>query len=360
MDDIIYEQDYTRYERTAETERAEAIFNQAIDGGFFKAFADAMDKIPKIIVEKDKENYEYLLDRLDAVAKRKHGRIRGIVDYHKWESHIEVFLPFLGFESPEDLELMKEIAEKAHAVTVSPYEDGVRLYIMNNYFEELMTDAHQDYLKFDAIMQDEKLVSMLGVPQLSEEEQYYADRLNAVLDRFEEETDYDRTTVFQAVLAKVMKEDEENQTLERIVVIAETLAEAIGADIYEIAPAVPYTKADLNWMDKKSRSSVEMNDPSSRPAIGSKRDNMADYDTVFVGFPIWWYVAPTIINTFLESYDLTGKTIVPFATSGGSDMGKTNEKLLPSCAGAKLIEGKVFKSNVTKAEMNKWAEMLSI
>lgn len=142
--------------------------------------------------------------------------------------------------------------------------------------------------------------------------------------------------------------------------VAETLAEAIGADIYEIAPAVPYTKADLNWMDKKSRSSVEMNDPSSRPAIGSKRDNMADYDTVFVGFPIWWYVAPTIINTFLESYDLTGKTIVPFATSGGSDMGKTNEKLLPSCAGAKLIEGKVFKSNVTKAEMNKWAEMLSI
>ncbi len=160
MEDIIFEQDYTRYEKTPETERAEAIFNQAIDGGCFKAFADAMDKIPKIIVQKDKENYEYLLDRLDAVAKRKHGRIRGIVDYHKWESHIEVFLPFLGFESPEDLELMKEIADKAHAVTASPYEDGVRLYVMINYFEELMTDAHQDYLKFDAIMQDEKLVSM--------------------------------------------------------------------------------------------------------------------------------------------------------------------------------------------------------
>jgi len=234
MEDIIFEQDYTRYEKTPETERAEAIFNQAIDGGFFKAFADAMDKIPKIIVQKDKENYEYLLDRLDAIAKRKHGRIRGIVDYHKWESHIEVFLPFLGFESPEDLELMKEIADKAHAVTVSPYEDGVRLYVMINYFEELMTDAHQDYLKFDAIMQDEKLVSMLGVPQLSEEEQYYADRLNAVLDRFEEETDYDRTTVFQAVLAKVMKEDEENQTLERIVVIAEALlGKALSEDFDE-------------------------------------------------------------------------------------------------------------------------------
>lgn len=142
--------------------------------------------------------------------------------------------------------------------------------------------------------------------------------------------------------------------------VAETLAEAIGADIFEIEPKVPYTKADLDWTNRQSRSSIEVNDPASRPAIAGMRDNMADYDTLFVGFPIWWYVAPTIINTFLESYDLTGKTIIPFATSGGSGMGKTNEKLLPSCAGAKLIEGKVFKSNVSKAEMNQWASGLSL
>ena len=142
--------------------------------------------------------------------------------------------------------------------------------------------------------------------------------------------------------------------------VAETLAEAIGADIFEIEPKVPYTKADLDWTNRQSRSSIEMNDPASRPAIAGVRDNMADYDTLFVGFPIWWYVAPTIINTFLESYDLTCKTIIPFATSGGSGMGKTNEKLLPSCAGAKLIEGKVFKSNVSKAEMNQWASGLSL
>jgi flavodoxin len=142
--------------------------------------------------------------------------------------------------------------------------------------------------------------------------------------------------------------------------VAETLAEAIGADIFEIEPKVPYTKADLDWTNRQSRSSIEMNDPASRPAIAGVRDNMADYDTLFVGFPIWWYVAPTIINTFLESYDLTGKTIIPFATSGGSGIGKTNEKLLPSCAGAKLIEGKVFKSNVSKAEMNQWASGLSL
>lgn len=140
--------------------------------------------------------------------------------------------------------------------------------------------------------------------------------------------------------------------------VAEKLSEAIGADLYAIEPEVPYTKADLDWMDKKSRSTIEMNNPTSRPAIAGKRDNMNDYDTVFVGFPIWWYVAPTIINTFLESYDLTGKTIIPFATSGGSDMGKTNEKLLLSCKGAKLLDGKVFKASVSGADLAKWAEGL--
>ena len=140
--------------------------------------------------------------------------------------------------------------------------------------------------------------------------------------------------------------------------VAEKLSEAIGADLYAIEPEVPYTKADLDWMDKKSRSTIEMNNPASRPAIAGKRDNMNDYDTVFVGFPIWWYVAPTIINTFLESYDLTGKTIIPFATSGGSDMGKTNEKLLPSCKGARLLNGKVFKASVSGADLAKWAEGL--
>lgn len=140
--------------------------------------------------------------------------------------------------------------------------------------------------------------------------------------------------------------------------VAEKLSEAIGADLYAIEPEVPHTKADLDWMDKKSRSTIEMNNPASRPAIAGKRDNMNDYDTVFVGFPIWWYVAPTIINTFLESYDLTGKTIIPFATSGGSDMGKTNEKLLPSCKGAKLLNGKVFKASVSGADLAKWAEGL--
>lgn len=140
--------------------------------------------------------------------------------------------------------------------------------------------------------------------------------------------------------------------------VAENLAETIGADIFCIEPEIPYTKSDLDWTNKESRSSIEMNDPASRPSIKDKRDNMGDYNTVFVGFPIWWYVAPTIINTFLESYDFTGKTIIPFATSGGSGMGKTNEKLLPSCPGAKLLEGKVFNGNTSKNDLSAWASRL--
>ena len=123
---------------------------------------------------------------------------------------------------------------------------------------------------------------------------------------------------------------------------AEYLAKAEGADLFEIKPAVPYTSADLNWMDKKSRSSVEMSDPSSRPEIAGKLANMADYDMVFIGFPIWWYVAPRIIDTFVESYDFSGKILVPFATSGGSGMGKTVDELKKLCPHADWKAGRML------------------
>ena len=142
--------------------------------------------------------------------------------------------------------------------------------------------------------------------------------------------------------------------------LAKTLAEAAGADLFEIKPETLYTRGDLNWMDKKARSTVEMNDPASRSAIAAQCGAMAEYDTVFVGFPIWWYVAPTIINSFLESYDLTGKTVVTFATSGGSGMGKTLSRLEPSCKGAKLVEGKVFRAGTPAAELRSWVEGLGV
>lgn len=123
------------------------------------------------------------------------------------------------------------------------------------------------------------------------------------------------------------------------------LSEAAGAELYEIKPEIPY-------------SSLEMNDPASRPVIAGKMEDMDQYEVVFVGFPIWWYVAPKIINTFLESYDFSGKTIVTFATSGGSGMGNTNDKLAPSCPGAILLEGKMLNGVVTQAELKAWVESL--
>ena len=142
--------------------------------------------------------------------------------------------------------------------------------------------------------------------------------------------------------------------------VAQMIAEEAKADLFEIEPKIPYTKADLDWMNKKSRSSVEMSDKKYRPAIMKKEMDMSSYDEILLGFPIWWYVAPTIINTFLESFDLSGKTIVPFATSGGSGMGKTNAGLAPSCRGAKLLDGKVFKMNVTAEELANWVKSLGI
>jgi len=140
-------------------------------------------------------------------------------------------------------------------------------------------------------------------------------------------------------------------------VVAVKLAKAADADLHEIVPATPYTAADLNWNDKNSRSSVEMNDKSSRPAIANKVENMAQYDTVFVGYPIWWYIAPTIINTFLEQYDLTGKTIVPFFTSGGSGAGETMRYLKPSAPGANWVEPKNL-NHMGESEMKTWVESL--
>ena len=138
--------------------------------------------------------------------------------------------------------------------------------------------------------------------------------------------------------------------------LAKRLADAIGADLHEIQPEVPYTKEDLDWMNKNSRSSVEMNDKSFRPPVANRVENIDDYNIIYIGFPIWWYVAPTIINTFLEQYDLTGKEIIPFATSGSSGMGRTNEELKASCKGAVLKEGKRFVANASAAELKAWAE----
>ena len=133
--------------------------------------------------------------------------------------------------------------------------------------------------------------------------------------------------------------------------VADNLAKAAGADLYEIKPAVSYTKEDLNWMNKQSRSSVEMRDKSSRPALADTDADIAAYDTIFIGFPIWWYIAPTIINTFLEVYDFSGKKIVLFATSGGSGFGKAVDSLQPSAPDAEIIAGEILNGNPNEKKL---------
>ena len=138
--------------------------------------------------------------------------------------------------------------------------------------------------------------------------------------------------------------------------LAQKLAAVTDADLFEIVPETPYTAADLDWTNTASRSSVEMNDPTSRPAVASRAADLSRYDRIFVGFPIWWYTAPTIVNTFLEQYDLTGKTVVPFATSGMSPIGRSAADLRPSAKGAQVLDGRRFSADVPAAELRQWAE----
>ena len=141
---------------------------------------------------------------------------------------------------------------------------------------------------------------------------------------------------------------------------ARVLANAVGGALYEIRPAVPYTSADLNWMDKRSRSSVEMTNPDSRPALADTSAPVDSHDVIFLGFPVWWYVAPTLLNTFLEAYDFTGKTIVLFATSGGSGLGKSAAGLQASAPGARIVDGRMLNGRLNEAELKSWAEGLNL
>lgn len=137
---------------------------------------------------------------------------------------------------------------------------------------------------------------------------------------------------------------------------AERLAKGTGADLFEIQPEKPYTDADLDWEDKKSRSTLEMQDRNCRPEISGKVADMGQYGTVFVGFPIWWYREPSIIDTFMESYDFSGKKIIPFATSGGSGMGESGKNLSRLAPGAKAEAGRCFPAGVTEEEIGRWGK----
>lgn len=224
MDDIIFEKDYRETESAEYDKWCDEVFDRAVNCGMLKAYSEAMDKIPKIIVPEDKKNYEYLLERCDAFVKQHRGYIKGIVDYHRWHAEINMFLPFAEFDDSEDLTFLKEIAEKSQTVCFSPEEEGgIRVHIFINYFEELMSAEHKSYIEYDAIMQDKKLSELLGIPELSDEEKELALKMKGILDRIDEETRMDRTTAFRAVLDKMAKEPEENWSLHYMATLLEAL-----------------------------------------------------------------------------------------------------------------------------------------
>ena len=138
--------------------------------------------------------------------------------------------------------------------------------------------------------------------------------------------------------------------------LAQTLAAAADAKLYEIKPAVPYERKDLNWMDKKARSTVEMQDPNCRPALADTSAPVAEADVIFLGFPIWWYREPSIIDSFLDAYDFSGKTIVPFFTSGGSQLGEGQGRIEKLAKGSKVMPGKRFSARASESELQSWID----
>ena len=140
--------------------------------------------------------------------------------------------------------------------------------------------------------------------------------------------------------------------------LAKTLAMAAEADLYEIKPAVPYERRDLNWMDKKARSTVEMQDPDCRPALADSDAPLTAAEVIFLGFPIWWYREPSIIDSFLDAYDWTGKILVPFFTSGGSDLGDGQSRIEALAKGATVMRGRRFSAKASEAELKQWIESL--
>lgn len=201
MENIVFERDYTAAHEKAAQSRSADILQEAISGGFLKNYNDALAAIPKVIVPEYRENYEYLLQVCDHLAKQWGGSVRGVVDYTHWEATIDLTLPCVEFTLPDELSLLRDMAEKAHAVSFQPVEGGgICIHLYNLYFEDLVTDEHRAYIEYDSLMKDEKLSKMLGLSkEPSSEAQDAADLLKCILDTVEEATGQDRTAIWKEI-----------------------------------------------------------------------------------------------------------------------------------------------------------------
>ena len=216
------------YEKQSVSEEDKLFFEQVVaPGGLFESFQKKLDAIPKVIVPEDKANYEYLLEKCDIFAQRNFGRIHGVVDYTHWDAHIDLIVPMLEFCDPEDMALLKDIGEKAHYLTVDLVEDGrYRVHIRINYFQELITDEYEEYLKIKTLQENEKLAEMLE-PDLTPEQEALLEVTQGILDRFDEETSVDRNTAFRAVVEFIDREGGDRTDLEKIAALLTFLLEKV-------------------------------------------------------------------------------------------------------------------------------------
>ena len=224
MENIEFERNYEKQSVGAEDK---FLFEQIAPGGLFESFQKKLDAIPKVIVPEDKANYEYLLEKCDIFAQRNFGRIHGVVDYTHWDAHIDLIVPMLEFCDPEDMALLKDIGEKAHYLTVDLVEDGrYRVHIRINYFQELITDEYEEYLKIKTLQENEKLAEMLE-PDLTPEQEALLEVTQGILDRFDEETSIDRNTAFRAVVEFIDREGGDRTDLEKIAALLTFLLEKV-------------------------------------------------------------------------------------------------------------------------------------
>ncbi len=216
------------YEKQSVSEEDKLFFEQVVaPGGLFESFQKKLDAIPKVIVPEDKANYEYLLEKCDIFAQRNFGRIHGVVDYTHWDAHIDLIVPMLEFCDPEDMALLKDIGEKAHYLTVDLVEDGrYRVHIRINYFQELITDEYEEYLKIKTLQENEKLAEMLE-PDLTPEQEALLEVTQGILDRFDEDTSIDRNTAFRAVVEFIDREGGDRTDLEKIAALLTFLLEKV-------------------------------------------------------------------------------------------------------------------------------------
>ena len=225
MENIEFERNYEKQSVGAEDK---FLFEQMVaPGGFFESFQKKLDAIPKVIVPEDKANYEYLLEKCDIFAQRNFGRIHGVVDYTHWDAHIDVIVPMLEFCDPEDMALLKDIGEKAHYLNVDLVDGGrCRLHIRINYFQELITDEYEEYLKIKTLQENEQLAELVE-PDLTPEQEALLEIIQGILDRFDDETSVDRNTAFRAVVEFIVREGGDRTDLEKIAALLTFLLEKV-------------------------------------------------------------------------------------------------------------------------------------